>query len=106
MRPLKPTKCQRCGTCCQIHFSVYAMEEDVARWRAEGRDDILRLLEDEHAAWAGDQLVSTVTGDPLSPCPFLRKEDGGFSCSIHPTRPRICREYRPASSFLCPQYTS
>ena len=99
------SECQRCGTCCQIHFSVYAVEEDIARWRAEGRADILRLMEDEEMAWAGDQLVSTITGEPLSPCPFLREDDARFACAIHPTRPRICREFRPAVSPHCPLST-
>jgi Fe-S-cluster containining protein len=28
-------------------------------------------------------------------CPFLRREAGGlFTCTIHPFRPRICREFR------------
>ena len=105
LRRQAPGECRRCGTCCQIHFSVYALEEDIARWRAEKRADILRLLEDEDKAWAGDQLVSTVTGLPLSPCPFLEKHGDRFSCAIHPTRPRICREFEPAASPNCPQST-
>ena len=103
MRQQSSKECRRCGTCCQIHFSVYALEEDIARWRAEGRDDILRLLEDEEMAWAGDPLVSTTTGESLSPCPFLQEVDTCFVCAIHPTRPRICREFLPAVSPLCPQ---
>jgi Fe-S-cluster containining protein len=98
-----PKECQRCGTCCQIHFSIYAEEEDIARWRAEGRTDILRLMEDEEVAWAGDQLVSTITGEPLSPCPFLQEDGTRFSCTIYRTRPRICREFRPGVDPCCPQ---
>ena len=45
----------------------------------------------------------TITGEPLSPCPFLREEDSRFACAIHPTRPRKCREVLPAVSPLCPQ---
>ena len=104
MKQKAPKKCQRCGKCCQIHFSIYAVEEDIARWRAEGRTDILRLLEDEEMAWAGDQLVSTITGEPLSPCPFLQKDGTRFSCTIYETRPEICREFPPGSSEICPQY--
>jgi len=103
MRRQASTECRRCGTCCQIHFSVYALEEDIARWKVEGREDILRLLDDEEVAWAGDQLVSTITGESLSPCPFLQGDGIRFSCAIHPTRPRICREFLPAVSPLCPQ---
>ena len=105
MRQRLQKECKRCGTCCQTHFSVYAMEEDIARWRTEGRTDILRLMEDLEAAWADDQLVSTITGEPLSPCPFLQNDGTRFSCAIHSTRPRICREFRPAVAPLCPQFT-
>ena len=106
MRPSPTGQCQRCGACCQIHFSVYAMEEDLARWRAEGRADILRLMADQEAAWAGDQLVSAITGEPLSPCPFLQEDGMRFSCAIHSTRPRICRECLPAVAPVCPQLQS
>jgi Fe-S-cluster containining protein len=102
-RPL--AECRRCGACCQIHFSVYALEEDIARWRAEGRTDILSLMEYEDAAWADDQLVSTITGEPLSPCPFLQENGTRFSCAIYPTRPGICREFRPGIGPVCPQST-
>ncbi len=98
-------ECQRCGACCQTHFSVYAMEPDLARWRAEGRTDILRLMEDEDAAWSGKQLVSAVTGEPLSPCPFLQKNGNGFACAIYATRPDICSELVPGTAPVCPQYT-
>ena len=81
------------------------MEDDIARWRAEGRDDILRLMDDEEAAWGDNQLISTITGEPLSPCPFLQKNGTGFSCAIYSTRPNICREFRPAAAPVCPQYT-
>jgi Fe-S-cluster containining protein len=40
------------------------------------------------------ELFSSGERDP-SWCPFLRKEDEGlFTCTIHGTRPRLCREFR------------
>jgi len=39
-------------------------------------------------------LFSSGERDP-SWCPFLRKDDAGlFTCTIHETRPRLCREFR------------
>jgi uncharacterized protein len=39
-------------------------------------------------------LFSSGERDP-SWCPFLRKEDEGlFTCTIHGTRPRLCREFK------------
>jgi Fe-S-cluster containining protein len=39
------------------------------------------------------ELFSSEERDP-SWCPFLRKEQGLFICTIHDTRPRLCREFR------------
>lgn len=40
------------------------------------------------------EIFSSGERDP-SWCPFLRKDDAGlFTCTIHETRPRLCREFR------------
>jgi Fe-S-cluster containining protein len=46
-------------------------------------DSIARLDLDEQVQWGADYLTAGVA------CPFLEDE----SCSIHPVRPTICREY-------------
>jgi Fe-S-cluster containining protein len=96
--------CRRCGKCCLADFISYAATADMARWRAEGRQDILDVIEREHAVWMGDHLVSTDTGRYLRGCPFLAWEGDHSCCTIHATRPQICRNYQPGSSEICPQF--
>ncbi|HDP80875.1 MAG TPA: YkgJ family cysteine cluster protein [Spirochaetes bacterium] len=102
--PEKTLRCIRCGTCCLEDMIALAEEEDVRRWKREGRDDILHIIENERAVWAGDRLVSARDGHRLVHCPFLCWEGTLCRCAIYETRPRVCRDYRPGSSRLCPLY--
>lgn len=96
--------CRRCGACCFVHFAAYVTDEDIDRWRREGREDILDFLRKDELLWAGDRLVSSESGTSLQRCPFLRIEGSRCSCAIYETRPRTCREFHPGSSELCPLY--
>ncbi|HOE71426.1 MAG TPA: YkgJ family cysteine cluster protein [Deltaproteobacteria bacterium] len=96
--------CRRCGTCCLADMIACASSEDLARWKRENRQDILHIIENEHAVWLGDHFISSLTGRPIYGCPFLEMKDGVFSCSIYETRPQVCRDYQPGSSRICPQY--
>jgi len=96
--------CKRCGKCCLANFIAYVTNEDLNRWQREGRDDILHVLEQQNGIWAGDHLISVNNGHSLHGCPFLKGETGYYTCTIYETRPRVCREYVPGSSELCPQY--
>ncbi len=96
--------CKQCGTCCLAHISAYASGEDIERWNREGRDDILHIIEHEHAMWVGDHLVSSLDGHYLHGCPFLTWEGAHYACSIYVTRPSVCRNYEPGSSEICPQF--
>jgi Fe-S-cluster containining protein len=75
--------------------------EDIERWGREGREDILRVWRD--ARWVGDHFISVTTGMTIHDCPFLDFQDGLFSCTIYGTRPRVCRDFEPGSSRICPQ---
>ncbi len=97
-------RCLRCGMCCLEDMIALADEEDFIRWRNEERDDILHIIENERAVWAGDRLVSARDGHRLEHCPFLCWEGTMRRCAIYETRPRVCREYAPGSSRLCPRY--
>jgi len=100
-------KCLRCGHCCQPYFSLYVTEEDEARWREEGRQDILERLywERKHIIWKDDQPINLATGEEERRCYWLKKNpDGTTTCLIHSTKPKICRDYYPGSSELCIQY--
>ncbi len=94
--------CRRCGTCCLADMIAYVTQADMERWAAEGRDDILKIIENERAFWAGDHLVSAKDGRVLTCCPFLTWDSEGALCSIYGTRPHACRNYRPGSSEICP----
>jgi len=98
--------CLRCGRCCRTHFSFYVKEGDLARWRKEGRRDILVHLESREAVWAGDRFIVRESGLAVAACPFLRWEGHRFSCAIYETRPQACRDYEPGSNELCPLYSS
>ena len=97
-------RCQQCGNCCRVNVNAFVTDEDLARWRREGRGDILHVLENEHAIWVGDHLLSADNGADLCDCPFLQPEGGRILCSIYGSRPRTCREYVPGSSEICSQF--
>ncbi len=97
-------ECRRCGRCCLADFAAYVKDEDLRRWTAEHRDDILRIYAREHAAWEGDHLVSADSGQMLHGCPFFAFDGEQFGCAIHETRPSTCRNYEPGSSALCSQF--
>jgi Fe-S-cluster containining protein len=70
--------------------SLSATDEDVARWKREGRDDILRFV------WMNDLWVEA-DGKEWERCPFVRKIAGTkrYNCRIYDTRPQVCRDYPP-----------
>lgn len=104
VNPREETPCRRCGKCCLADMVAYVTEDDLARWRSEGRDDILCILENEQAFWAGDHFVSARDGRILMCCPFLTWDEEGAACAIYETRPLVCRNYVPGSSEICPQW--
>jgi Fe-S-cluster containining protein len=101
-RPSIP--CKRCGGCCQTNLFAYVTDEDVGRWRHEGREDIFHILDNESPVWVGDHIISAKTGRELQACPFLSFEGVLALCSIYETRPGTCREFMPGSSELCSQF--
>ena len=77
-------------------------DEDRERWKSQGRDDIVHVLENESPIWVGDHLVSSRTGRIIHGCPFLVWDGVSYSCEIYETRPLVCRRFTPGSSELCP----
>lgn len=85
-----PPACVGCGSCCEEFGGVLAAEEaDLARWRREGRDDLLARVGEGGALW-----VAPDTGEELDRCPFFERlgSDAG-RCAIHETKPDMCRAY-------------
>ena len=95
--------CARCGRCCLTNLIAYATPADLTRWRAQGRQDIIDLVEHGTAVWAGDRIVSRADGRLLEGCPCLIWEGSHYGCSIYHTRPDVCRGFLPGSNQLCPQ---
>ncbi len=77
--------CTQCGRCCtnaDFMERIGISAPDVARWKSQGRTDILAMLNDV-SGWR----------DP-GPCPFLVADGPNrYNCSIYETRPQTCREY-------------
>jgi len=104
-----------CGACCRQLVPVSELEamhlahvvesmpadrrEQVIQRFQQARERAAPSLRNFHAA-IGGEVVEEIgkAADPyfaLSiPCPFLEEE----SCSIHPDRPSVCREYLVTSS--------
>lgn len=57
-------------------------EPDIARWKLQGRTDILAQI-NEQSGW-----------QQAGPCPFVvAVAPNRYTCSIYDTRPATCREY-------------
>ena len=93
--------CVQCGNCCRDLSDAFATSVDIdeiRRWRAEKRWDILEWVhvydfKGEEAF--GDIWISPNTGDEVSRCPWLRKLplQDKYKCRIHDTKPAHCRNY-------------
>ncbi len=97
---MKPV-CRRCGECCRkFGFGLTFTPEDLERWRREGREDILRHVRTgpEHEGW-GEGWVDPETGEFLQNCPFFVELGNGGLCSIHETKPKICRDFWCEEAF-------
>jgi Fe-S-cluster containining protein len=81
---------------------AYVTDEEIKQWKDQGREDILHIISNEKVFWAGDHLVSARDGRVLKVCSFLKWEGDYCSCSIYEVRPRVCRDYEPGSSQICP----
>jgi Fe-S-cluster containining protein len=93
---LIPSLCTRCGKCClnDGYMSTLSFDRtDVARWRKQGRTDILQyvwsIFPGVHDAWIKPD------GSDCTRCPFVRKDAGAatYKCRIYDTRPQVCRDY-------------
>jgi Fe-S-cluster containining protein len=84
---------------------AYVSSRDIRRWEIEERHEILTHVRSDETMWAGDRIV-TARGAHLTSCVFLNSDGKNLFCGIYGTRPEICREYRPGSSELCPQYNN
>ena len=92
-------RCRQCGACCRyLDYHNEVTAEDVAFWKASGRNDILKWVDEisrdgqtqGYRAW-----VIPGTQKEADTCPFLEKEPDSrlWRCRIQDVKPAICRQY-------------
>lgn len=88
--PQPPSGCRACGACCEHYGGVLAATAaDLDRWRTQGRCDLLSRVGADGTIW-----LDPVSGEHLLRCPFLdRLDPRAAHCTIHDTKPAICRAY-------------
>lgn len=87
-----PYPCDNCGECCRVFGGDLEVSEgDMARWKREGRYDILQYAE----RMFGINLiwVNPVRNLDMESCPFLREGSGGNYCDIEKTKPEVCAQF-------------
>lgn len=84
------TGCLCCGDCCEAFgWHLNASKADLERWRLQGREDLLERVNRLGWIWINPQ-----TGRSEDKCPFIKRlDDKTASCSIHETKPAMCRDY-------------
>lgn len=95
----RQTGCRACGICCDFYgHALWATAEDLARWREEGRADLLGRVGERGEIW-----LDPATGERLGDCPFLQRTGPEAArCRIHHTKPALCLAYpTPAHAFRC-----
>ncbi len=110
--------CRRCGHCCRTLVDAYrgcVSDADLARWRREGRSDLLARVETLdlgrgnllHLAW-----VDPATREEVDACPWLLVDPASnqVRCSINAVKPDHCRKFpenrRHAAATGCPGYAA
>ena len=85
--------CTQCGTCCKRYgMRLEASPLDIARWRRDQRQDILRHvgLVRENGAVTGGLLWVDAAGQRLEACPFLQGDREKYFCAIQDAKPEVC----------------
>ena len=91
--------CKQCGHCCRnLDYNGKVAAEDVARWEAAGRRDILKWVSvsrQKSGQSAYLMWVTPGTNQYAKPCPFLRRGSSPdrWICAIHDVKPAVCRQY-------------
>ncbi|KPK54251.1 MAG: hypothetical protein AMJ63_03855 [Myxococcales bacterium SG8_38_1] len=85
--------CLTCGACCRTGTDgrLLIPPEDLARWRAMGRDDIADAVQPGHFG-----LLGFATRDDGS-CVHLGTEGNPNACQIYEIRGTTCREFEKGS---------
>lgn len=91
--------CLACGACCRQASDgrILVPEEDLVRWRRQGRSDVLDHLVPGHFS----ELAFAAT--PEGACVHLGTEASPNACSIYADRGTTCREFE-RGSWQCREF--
>jgi len=91
-------ECDHCGKCCKSFGAFIKIERKISDRDFYCRYGITNELFPVHiSAEYADVFARTLPTDVIpNACPFLRKNrnEAGFTCTVYPTRPRSCRDFR------------
>jgi len=88
-------RCQQCGECCSYMGDIIGIEEQTGpgtyriRFSADGEERSVTLDPDKADLFR----LQDITGLHPMACPFLRFRDNRAFCTVHVTRPGLCRQY-------------
>jgi Fe-S-cluster containining protein len=93
-----PFECIQCGVCCENLGLVYTISEDLGDYRFlicnthTGEETTAIVDPDKRDLFRDTGIFSAVP----HACPFFRRhpDDSKAYCTIHETRPDICRKYQ------------
>ena len=91
--PMSDAECRRCGACCHSREgTILVGEEDVRRWQALGRTDLVDQLVEGHFG------LRAFPNGPRGACVHLGIPGAPNDCSIYSVRATVCRAFQPGSA--------
>lgn len=99
MTPDDALDCLACGACCRTGHDgrILIPEEDLVRWRREGRDDIAEATQPGHFGMVG------FATRPDGECIHLGTDASPNACRIYEQRGTTCREFE-RGSWQCREF--
>ena len=90
--------CQQCGECCSVIGQVFSIIRQLDEFRFLLRNEYTGDTREVEVAPPLRRLFSEslIPKEWENPCPFLRMDHplGLSFCTVHQTRPDVCREYQ------------
>jgi len=87
--------CQQCGECCRYMGDIIGIDEQTGpdtyriRFSVTGEERRVTLDPDKKDLF----LTREIAQSHPTACPFLRFRDSRAFCTVHATRPGLCRQY-------------
>jgi uncharacterized protein len=88
-------QCQQCGECCSAMGDVIGIREELPSdrfriwYKITGETREVSIDPDKRDLFSGQDLGMI---RPMA-CPFLREHAGRYLCTVHKSRPDLCRQY-------------